>query len=179
VYNIFRPANPEPEAIEFAGNYKGNAMNLKSWRLFVVLVAFSLIAPGLARAQDQGTTVKMLNTGFNLLEAGNYEQAQKVYEEVLKKDPTQPLALNNLAAIMVKHGRYDEALGYLNRALPRAKGFKVAINRVCSIDSVCAASLVNEKGFGTENLDRVVRSNILMVKMAQSAKPGPKESGTR
>lgn len=148
-------------------------MNLKSRRLFAILVALSLIGPSLARAQEQGAVVKMLNTGFNLLEAGNYNQAQKVYEEVLKKDPTQPLALNNLAAIMVKHGRYDEALKYLHRALPRAKGFRVAINRVCNIESVCAASLVIEKGFGTGDLDRVVRSNILMVKMAKSAKPGP------
>jgi tetratricopeptide (TPR) repeat protein len=149
-------------------------MNYKSWRLFVILVAFSLIAPGLARAQTKGAVAKMLNRGFNLLEAGNYNQAQKVYEGVLKKDPTQPLALNNLAAIMVKHGRYDKALEYLDRALPRAKGFKVAINRVCNIDSICAASLVNEQGFGTEDLDRVVRSNMLMVKMAKSAKPGTK-----
>jgi len=144
-------------------------MNLKSWRLFVVLVAFSLIAPGLACAQDQGATVKMLNTGFNLLEAGNYEQAKKVYEEVLKKDPTQPLALNNLAAIMVKHGKYAKASAYLQRALTRAKGVRVAINRVCNIDSICAASLANGQGFGTEDLDKVVRTNLLMVKMARSA----------
>lgn len=152
-------------------------MNLKSWRFFVILVALSLIGPALVRAQEQGAVVKMLNTGFDLLEAGDYNQAQKVYEEVLKKDPTQPLALNNLAAIMVKHGRNDEALGYLQRALTRAKGFRVAINRVCNIDSVCAASLVSEKGFGTEDLDRVVRINLLMVKMARSAKPGSKGPG--
>jgi tetratricopeptide (TPR) repeat protein len=148
-------------------------MNFKSRRLFIILLALSFIAPGLARAQNQGAIAKMLNSGFNLLEAGNYNQAQKVYEGVLKKDPTQPLALNNLAAIMVKHGRYDEALKYLHRALPRAKGFRVAINRVCNIESVCAASLVTEKGFGTGDLDRVVRTNILMIKMAKSGKPGP------
>ncbi len=113
-----------------------------------------------------------MNTGFDLLEQGNYNQAQKVYEELLKKDPTQPLALNNLGAIMVKQGKYDQALDYLHRALPRAKGFKVAIDRVCNVDSVCAACRISEKQFGSEDLDGVVRSNILMVEMAKSSKRG-------
>jgi tetratricopeptide (TPR) repeat protein len=154
-------------------------MNLKSWRLFVILVAFSLIGPGLARAQNQGAVAKMLNRGFSLLEAGNYIQAQRVYEEVLKKDPTQPLALNNLAAIMVKHRKYAKASEYLQRALPRAKGCRVAINRVCNIDSICAASLATGQGFGTEDLDKVVRTNLLMVKMARSAEPETKGPGPR
>ena len=49
-------------------------MNLKSWRFFVILVALSLIGPALVRAQEQGAVVKMLNTGFDLLEAGDYNQ---------------------------------------------------------------------------------------------------------
>ncbi len=145
-------------------------MNRKVRRLAVILVALSLVGPGLGWAQDQGEVARRLNAGFDLLEQGNYDQAQKVYEELLKKDPTQPLALNNLGAIMVKRGKYDQALGYLRRALPRAKGFKVAIDRVCNIDSVCAACRVSEKQLGSEDLDGVVRSNILMVEMAKSAK---------
>lgn len=146
-------------------------MNLKAQRLIVILVAFSLMGPGLAWAQNQTIdVVRLLNTGFDLLEQGNYSQAQKVYEELLKKDPTQPLALNNLGAIMVKQGKYDQALDYLRRALPRAKGFKVAIDRVCNVDSVCAACRISEKQFGSEDLDGVVRSNIMMVEMAKSSK---------
>jgi Tfp pilus assembly protein PilF len=146
-------------------------MNRKARRLIVILVAFSLAGPGLVWAQNQDSeAVRLLNTGFDLLEQGNYLRAQKVYEDLLKKDPTQPLALNNLGAIMVKQGNYDQALDYLRRALPRAKGFKVAIDRVCNVDSVCAACRLNEKQFGSEDLDRVVRSNILMVEMAKSSK---------
>jgi tetratricopeptide (TPR) repeat protein len=144
-------------------------MNQKARRLIVILVAFSFVGPGVGWAQDSDV-VRLLKTGFDLLEQGNYSQAQKVYEELLKKDPTQPLALNNLGAIMVKQGKYDQALDYLRRALPRAKGFKVAIDRVCNVDSVCAACRISEKQFGSEDLDRVVRTNILMVEMAKSSK---------
>ncbi|MFA4902248.1 MAG: tetratricopeptide repeat protein [Desulfobaccales bacterium] len=146
-------------------------MKRKARRLIVILVAFSLVGSGLGWAQDSDV-VRLLNTGFDFLEQGNYNQAQKLYEELLKKDPTQPLALNNLGAIMVKQGKYDQALDYLRRALPRAKGFKVAIDRVCNVDSVCAACRISEKQFGSEDLDGVVRSNILMVEMAKSSKRG-------
>jgi Tfp pilus assembly protein PilF len=145
----------------------------KTQRLIVILAVLSLAGPGLVWAQDQGEVARMLNTGFDLLEQGNYSQAQKVYEELLTKDPTQPLALNNLGAIMVKQGKYDQALDYLRRALPRAKGFKVAIDRVCNVDSVCAACRMSEKQLGSEDLDGVVRSNILMVEMAKTSKRGP------
>jgi Tfp pilus assembly protein PilF len=141
----------------------------KARRLMVILVVLSLAGPGLGWAQDQGEANRLLDTGFDLLEQGKYEQAQEVYEELLKKDATQPLALNNLGAIMVKRGKYDQALVFFHRALPRAKGFKVAIDRVCNIDSVCAACRMSETQFGSDDLDRVVRSNILMVQMAKSS----------
>jgi tetratricopeptide (TPR) repeat protein len=153
---------------------QGGYMNLNVRQLIVMLLAFSLVGPGLARAQEKDEVARRLDAGFALLEAGNYEQAQKIYEGLLKKDPTQPLVLNNLAAIMVKRGKYKLALQYLQRALPRAKGFKVAINRVCNIDSVCAACRVSDKEFGSEDLERVVKSNILMVGVAKSEKPGAK-----
>lgn len=138
-------------------------------RLIVILMAVSLAGPGLGWAQDQSEAIRLLNTGFDLLEQGKYDQAQKVYEELLKKDSTHPLALNNLAAILVKQGKYEQALDCLHRALPRAKGVKVAIDRVCNVDSVCAACRVSEKQFGSDDLDVVVRTNILMVEMAKSS----------
>ncbi|MDO9532610.1 MAG: tetratricopeptide repeat protein [Deltaproteobacteria bacterium] len=116
----------------------------------------------------------IINAGFDLLEQGKFDQAQKVYESLLQKDPGPPLALNNLAAIMVKLGKYDQAIGYLKQALPRAKGIKVAFNRVCTIESVCAAPSITQDQLGSEDLERVVKSNLLMVEMARSSRPGGK-----
>ena len=94
---------------------------------------------------------------------------------MLRQDPGHPLALNNLAAIMVKKGNYDQALACLKRALPRSRGFKVALNRVCNVDGVCAACRMNEEQFGTEDLEGVVKSNILMVEIAKT--PGRGKTG--
>jgi tetratricopeptide (TPR) repeat protein len=149
-------------------------MNLKARRLTGILVALSLIAPGLIWAQGQAGVAGRLNAGYDLMEQGKFAPAQKVFEEVLRQEPGHPLALNNLAAILFKQGKYDQALACLKQALPRAKGFRVALNRVCNVDGVCAACRPNEEQFGTEDLEGVVKSNILMVEMARSSHPAKK-----
>lgn len=149
-------------------------MNRKACRFIAILMALSLWGPGLGHTQGQAEVAGILNTGFDLLEQGKFDQAQKIFAEVLRQDPGHPLALNNLAVIMVKQGNYNQALACLKRALPRSRGFRVALNRVCSVDGVCAASRMNEEQFGSEDLEGVVKSNILMVEMAMSSRPGKK-----
>jgi tetratricopeptide (TPR) repeat protein len=149
-------------------------MNRKAGRLIAILLALSCLGPGLGWAQGQGKVAETLNAGFDLLEQGKFDQAQKVYEGVLRQDSGQPLALNNLAAILVKQGKYDQALGYLKRALPRAQGYKVAINRVCNVDGVCAAAHLGGGQFGSEDLEAVIKGNILLLEIARSSRPRPK-----
>jgi len=149
-------------------------MNRKTRRFTALLLALCLMAPGQAWAQGETEVAGRLNAGYDLLEQGKFDQAQKVFEEVLRQDPGHPLALNNLAAILVKQGKHDQALAGLKRALPRAQGFKVALNRVCNVDGVCAARRLGEEQFGAEDLEGVVKSNILMVEMARASRPAKK-----
>jgi tetratricopeptide (TPR) repeat protein len=147
-------------------------LNYMAQWLAAILVILSLSFPGLVWGQAGGAD--RLNAGYDLLEQGKVDQAHKIFEEVLRQDPGHPLALNNLAAILVKKGQYDQALASLRRALPRSRGFKVALNRVCNVDGVCAACRVGDEKFGIEDLEGVVKSNILMVEMARSSRPGRK-----
>ena len=62
----------------------------------------------------------------------------------------------------------SETLGQLNRALPKARDYKVDLNRVCSVEGVCAAYRQSTDKFGQENLEELIKTNILMVKMAAS-----------
>jgi tetratricopeptide (TPR) repeat protein len=124
-----------------------------------------LMAAGSALAQAGGL-VQQINAGYDLLEQGKYDQAQKIYEEILQKQPDHPIALNNLAAISCKQGKFEQALAQLQRALPKAGGFKITLNRVCSVDGVCAAFRQSTDNFGQENLEDLIKSNILMVQMA-------------
>ena len=141
-------------------------------RLLVLTLGLLLTAPAFALAQPaNGDLTRKINIGYDLLEQGKFDQAQKIYEEILKQQPDHPIALNNLAAISCKQGKFDQALAQLNRALPRAKGYKITLNRVCSVEGVCAAYRMSTDRFGEDNLEDLIKSNILMVQMA-AAGPG-------
>ncbi len=135
-------------------------------RLTTLWLALLLALPGLALAQADGVLAQKINAGYDLLERGKFDQAQKVYEEILQQQPGHPIALNNLAAISSKQGKFDQALAQLQRALPQARGFKITLNRVCNVDGVCAAFRQSTDNFGQENLEDLIKSNILMVQMA-------------
>lgn len=138
-----------------------------------LMLGLLLALPAPALAQANGELARQINGGYDLLEQGRFDQAQKIYEEILQKQPDHPIALNNLAAILCKQGKYDQALAQLNRALPKAKGYKVDLNRVCSVEGVCAAYRMSQDQFGQESLEDLVKLNILMVNMAAAGrKPG-------
>jgi tetratricopeptide (TPR) repeat protein len=139
-------------------------MNRPLIRLAALWLALLLAAPGLASAQAD--LAGKINAGYDLLERGKFDQAQKIYEEILTKQPNHPIALNNLAAIRCKQGKHDQALALLNLALPQAKGYKITLNRVCSVEGVCAAYRMATDKFGEDNLEELIKSNILMVQMA-------------
>ncbi|MCX5888807.1 MAG: tetratricopeptide repeat protein [Deltaproteobacteria bacterium] len=141
--------------------------------LFLALgLLLALPGPVLAQPANADLAAK-INAGYDLLEQGKFDQAQKIYEEILTKQPNHPIALNNLAALNCKQGKFAQALAQLNRALPQAKGYKITLNRVCNVDGVCAAFRQSTDRFGEDNLEDLIKSNILMVQMAAAdRRPG-------
>ena len=76
-------------------------MNRLQLQITAAALALLLGAPG-ALARTGADNFQMMVQGYDLLEAGKLGQAQKLYEQVLREDPGNPMALNNLGAIMVK-----------------------------------------------------------------------------
>jgi len=137
-------------------------MQRQSWQIVVVVAALGLALAGPVRA-DAGLS-KMLVESYDLLEAGKLAEAQKIYEQILKQDPGNPLALNNLGAIKVKENRYPEALSYLSQALDRAQGYKLKVNRVCDMQGLCLAFRPLEAVYGDQDLAPLVQLNLGLVK---------------
>jgi tetratricopeptide (TPR) repeat protein len=131
-------------------------------------MAFAAKAKKAAKPMDVGT---MLMQSFDLMNAGKFPQAQKLLDQVLAKDPGNPLALNNMAAIMVKQNKFDKADTYLNQALARAKGYMVQVNRVCQVRGICVAFKPAAGGSGNQELEPLVKMNIDMVKQYMSSEP--------
>jgi Tfp pilus assembly protein PilF len=139
-------------------------MKPRSWQTGFLAAALVLALVGPVRPQSDAALTQKMVESYDLLEAGKLAQAQKLYEEILKQDPSNPLALNNLGAIKVKEHKYEEALKYLEQALPRAKGYKIKVNQVCAVEGICLAFRPLQEVYGDTELEPLIKFNIDMVK---------------
>jgi Tfp pilus assembly protein PilF len=139
-------------------------MKRLSWQMIILAVLLVLTLAGSVQAQTDAALTRMLVESYDLLEAGKLAEAQKIYEQILKQDPGNPLALNNLGAIKVKEDRLEEALAYLSQALPQAYGYKLKVNRVCDMRGLCMAFRPLESVYGNQDLAPLVELNLNLVK---------------
>jgi tetratricopeptide (TPR) repeat protein len=131
--------------------------------LLLAALILMQMAPGWA--QPPVDLAGQIDSGCALLEQGKVDEAQRLYEDLLKKHPDNPLILNNLGAIMVKKKNYQQALTYLNQAVSRAQGFRVTLDRVCSVENVCSAFRMSDNPLRGEDLEWLIKRNIIMVQM--------------
>jgi tetratricopeptide (TPR) repeat protein len=129
-----------------------------------MVAALGLALAGPVQAQGDAGLTRLLVESYDLLEAGKLTQAQTIYEQILKQDPGNPLALNNLGAIKVKENKFPEALALLSQALPRAQGYKLKVNRVCDVQGLCLAFRPLEAVYGDQDLAPLVQLNLTLVK---------------
>ena len=150
----------------------------RTWvKVICITLALALCGAGVAlaakKAEKPLDVGKALSDSYELLAKQKYPQAEKLLNAVLAKDPGNPLALNNLAAVMVGEKKFDKADTLLNQALPRAKGYMVQINRVCTVGNICMAFKPVAGGTGNQDLEPLIKMNIEMVKGYMTAGPLP------
>lgn len=138
-------------------------------RQFGLILILALCLPGLLRARSQDDLTQKLVQSYDLLEAGQLEQAKQLYQGILQEHPDNPLALNNLAAILVREKDYSGAMSYLEKALPRAKGYKVMVNKVCEVEGICLAFRPLAVEYGNQELEPLIKLNMEMLKSKMAA----------
>jgi predicted Zn-dependent protease len=136
-----------------------------------ITLALAFCGVGIAFAQANST--KALIDSYEMIQHQKYAQAEKLLKGVLAKDPGNPLALNNMASVMVGEKKFDKADTYLNQALPKAKGYMVQVNRVCTVGNICMAFKPVAGGTGNQDLEPLIKMNIEMVKGYMTAGPLP------
>ena len=139
-------------------------MKPRSWQIVCMAAVLGLALAGPAWTQVDAALTKKMVESYDLLEAGKLAQAQELYDEILKQDPGNPLALNNLGALKVKEHKFPEALKYLEQALPRAQGYKLKVNQVYAVDGICLAFRPLQEVYGDTELMPLIKFNIDMVK---------------
>ena len=143
----------------------------RTWVKIVALtLALALLGVGAAFAAD---VTKMLLDSYDLIEKKQYKKADVLLDKILVADPGNPLALNNKASVMVAEKKFDKADTYLNQALPKAKGYMVQVNRVCSVGNICLAFKPVTGGTGNQDLEPLIKMNIEMVKGYMTSGPLP------
>ena len=150
----------------------------RTWVKVVALtLALAICGAGAALAAkkaDQPLDVgKALLDSYDLIEKKQYKKADVLLDKILVADPGNPLALNNKASVMVAEKKFDKADTYLNQALPKAKGYMVQVNRVCSVGNICLAFKPVTGGAGNQDLEPLIKMNIEMVKGYMTAGPVP------
>jgi predicted Zn-dependent protease len=150
----------------------------RTWvKVICIALALTLCGAGVVfaakKAEKEIDVSKALIDSYELLSKQKYAQAQKLLDQVLAKDPGNPLALNNMASVMVGMKKFDKADTYLNQALPKAKGYMVQVNRVCTVGNICMAFKPVSGGAGNQDLEPLIKMNIEMVKGYMTAGPLP------
>lgn len=71
-----------------------------------------------------------INKGLALYNSGNYEEAIKTWQEVLKLNPNNAIAYNNIGSAYNLMKKWDEAIPYFNKALALNPDFQLAKNNL-------------------------------------------------
>jgi tetratricopeptide (TPR) repeat protein len=86
-------------------------------------------------------TAIQIRKALNLNALDKVDDAQRLLEDIAKREPTNLVPLDTLGAIMRGHKRYDEAINYYNRAIasiqkPEAKHWAFYYSRGTSFERV-------------------------------------------
>jgi tetratricopeptide (TPR) repeat protein len=140
-----------------------------------VILGILLLTPAKMMEENVFTP---LAKGYDFLAQGNYAAAQNEFRKAVEWDSSNPFALNNLAVLLEREGKLDDALANLKRAMAYADAYKDQTERTCFVGGLCMA-VKPKRGLGpTSSIAPIVQENIRMLqeKIAQTKTPTPPEA---
>ncbi|OPX19559.1 MAG: hypothetical protein BZ151_08755 [Desulfobacca sp. 4484_104] len=146
----------------------GNRKNYLSVLIVLGLAALLLGLVSLALAQPRPLSEDIytpLSLGYDEMKAGNSDAAQYQFEKVLKGDPDNPFALNNLAVLLERQGKLKEAMAYLLQAETNAEEYLQKPDEICDIGGICMAMKPGRLAGGKSSIAPLVHGNINLLKI--------------
>lgn len=160
--------------------------NTRSWgRIMRRIVAANLIiflwslalgagagwAAAAKAAKGEFNLNQALMQSYNLIDKQQYKKAETLLAQVLAKDPGNPLALSDKAAIFAAQKKFKQAEACLQKALPRAKGYLVQADKMCAVGKICLAFKPAAKGAANQDLASLLKTNMEMIKFLAATAP--------
>jgi len=153
--------------------------NIKIWLGFLafalaVILGILLLTPAEMMEENVFTP---LAKGYDFLAQGNYEAGKNEFRKAVEWDPSNPFALNNLAVLLEKEGKLNDALANLKNAMTHADAYKDQTERTCFVGGLCMA-VKPKRGLGpTSSIAPIIQENIkiLQEKIGQTNPPRPRK----
>lgn len=140
----------------------------------VGVVGLMLVLSSPALAQPRPMTKDIftpLVKGYDFMKEGKFKAAQFEFEKVTKADPHNPFAYNNMAVIMEKEGKLQEALSYLLQAQTHAAEYYDKVQQTCLVGGLCYAARPIRKVGKESTVAPIIEENIKRVKEKMGPKP--------
>jgi predicted Zn-dependent protease len=150
------------------------AANLVIFLLSLVLGAGAGLAAEAQKAPGESNLNQALVEAYNLIEKQQYKKAEALLTQVLAKDPGNPLALSDKAAILVAQKKFDQAETCLKQAMPRAKGYLIQADKMCAVGKICLAFKPAAASTTNQELAPLLKTNIEMIKFMAASTPTKK-----
>jgi Flp pilus assembly protein TadD len=148
---------------------------------FIVALAGVLVLSSLTLAQPKGGKMMEedvstpLAKGYEFLQEGKYEAAKYEFGKAAERDSLNPFALNNLAALLEREGKLNDALANLKDAATHAAEYKDKVVQTCFVGGLCTAVKPAREMGPTSTIAPIIQENIqkLQNKIAQTKTPPP------
>jgi Tfp pilus assembly protein PilF len=140
-------------------------------RQFLILVIWSFLilsVAGVVEAQPKfcsDEVFPLLTRGFEALRAGNDDLARSEFEKVIKIDPFNPYALNNLGVLAEKQGQLKEAMAYLLDAETYAAEYLHKTEELCEAGGLCLAVAPATEKSQVSSIASLIHSNINLLRV--------------
>jgi tetratricopeptide (TPR) repeat protein len=138
--------------------------------LFILILWRHLTAPAWGQPRPLlEDAYNPLNLSYQYMKSGKTDAARVQLEQVIRADPYNPYALNNLAVISEQQGRLKEALAYLLDAETHAGEYQEKPEELCQVGGMCMALKPSRSQGGRSSIAALIHGNInlLKIKIAQ------------
>ncbi|RJR42833.1 MAG: tetratricopeptide repeat protein [Deltaproteobacteria bacterium] len=130
------------------------------------------------RALMQEDVLTPIAKGYDLLRGGKYEAAEYQFKDALSRDRYNPFALNNLAVLQEKNGKFKDALAYLTDAKAHAAEYLEQVEQTCFVGGLCNAVKPLRKLGPTSTVAPIVDENYQKLQDKIAKNPTAPEPST-
>ena len=118
---------------------------MRKYLIFTVVAALCLFVALPVLAQPKGGALMSMDVftpiakGYDFVREGKYEAAKMEFAKAVKADRYNPFALNNMAVLEEREGKFNDALANLKDATTHAEEYFDKVTQTCFAGGGCLA----------------------------------------